>query len=44
MTPNEKLDTVLKLFEKLPEKDQITCLENLRRLVAEQGKNLAAPV
>ena len=43
MTPNDKLTTALKLFENLPEKDQLTCLENLRRLVAEQEKNLAAP-
>ena len=34
MTPAEKLATALELFRQLQEKDQIICLENLRRLAA----------
>lgn len=34
MTPVEKLATALELFHQLQEKDQVTCLENLRLLAA----------
>lgn len=34
MTPDEKLAAALELFRQLQEKDQVSCLENLRRLSA----------
>lgn len=43
MTPDEKLAAALELFRQLQEEDQVNCLENLRRLSAEQAPCLAAP-
>ena len=43
MTPDEKLVAALELFRQLQEKDQVNCLENLRRLSTELETCPVAP-